>query len=138
MRLAHLIIPGLALSCAPLAAEQGLMLPSGMQATPLPVIWDEDAAVLRLRYIVPDLGAQGARHDDGAHDDMQWLCDSALAHFEAELGDLPAQGWTGAAVTLMDREVVFGTVDSSAFQLFEWFQFAQGACLLDLDIYDED
>ncbi|TVP72177.1 MAG: hypothetical protein EA339_07535 [Rhodobacteraceae bacterium] len=138
MRLVQLIIPGLALLCAPLSAEPGLTLPSGAQAAPLPVIWDEDAAILRLRYIVPALDADSAMREEEAHDDMQWLCNTALAKFEAELGDLPAQGWTGAAVTLMDREVVFGTVDSSAFQLFEWFQFAQGSCTLDLDIYDED
>ncbi len=140
MRLAQLIISGLAILGAPAAAAQAVTLPSGETAEPLPVIWDEGAAVLRLRYIVAALGAGDtpyAQDSEAVERDMHWLCDEARGRYEAELGPLPEQGWSGAAVTLMDRDVAFGTVDSAAFQLFEWFQFAQDRCDIDLDIYDD-
>ncbi|MCC5955205.1 MAG: hypothetical protein JJU07_03815 [Natronohydrobacter sp.] len=140
MRAALLIIATGLAALAPAMASPALILPSGEQATPLPVIWDEDESVIRLRFVVERLrepqslyGADPQR----VFDDMQWLCETQVTGlFEADR-DPRDDGWTGAVVTLMDREVDFGTVDSESFQLFEWFSFGMDGCELDLGDYHE-
>jgi hypothetical protein len=137
MRLLSAVIIGVGAA----GAGQGdtLALPSGAQAAPLPVVWDEDMSVLRLRYVVPHLSEGDDSYAEGEDvlDDMLWLCDTQA--FELLGTDTPPQdqGWTGAVITLMDREVEFGVVDQQALQLFEWFSFADGKCEIDLDDWDD-
>lgn len=140
MRAAPLIFATAMAALAPAMASQALTLPSGEQATPLPVIWDEGESVIRLRFVVDRLREPQSLYSGDPQrvfDDMQWLCETQVAGlFDADM-DPRDDGWTGVVVTLMDREVEFGTVDAESVQLFEWFRFGMDGCELDLGDYNE-
>ncbi len=130
----------LALALGGGAQADTLRLPSGVAAQPLPPVWDEDMSVIRLRYVVERLSEPSSLYAAGSErvfDDMQWLCETqARRLFDADT-DPRDEGWTGAVVTLMDREVEFGITDMDAIQLFEWFTFTMDGCEIALgDIHD--
>jgi len=130
-------------SAALLASEAAagmLVLPSGENAQPLPVIWDEDMSVIRLRYVVPRLNEPASLYMGDAQrvfDDMEWICETQISGLFADGLAPQDDGWFGAVVTLMDRDVEFGTVDADSLQLFEWFTFGMDGCEIDLDLYHE-
>lgn len=118
----------------PAGAEQvqnGLIvLPSGAIATPLDQIFEEDTALLRLRYIVPKLAEPAALYlADGARvfEDMRFLCERAV---ETAFDDISPQqdGWQGAVITLMSAPLEFGMRDPSVVQVFEGFVFTIDGC----------
>lgn len=139
MRAAPLII-ATALAAAPAMASEELILPSGEAAIPLPVLLDEGESLIRLRYVVERLREPQSLYSgdpDRVFDDMMWLCETQVSGlFDAET-DPRDDGWTGVVVTLMDREVEFGVVDTDSVQLFEWFTFEMDGCELDLGDYNE-
>jgi hypothetical protein len=140
MRRTTLGILAIVAQLAPVAAAGMLVLPSGETAQPLPVIWDEDMSVIRLRYIVERLNEPASLYAGDAQrvfDDMEWLCETQLSSLFGEGVSPQDDGWFGAVVTLMDRDVEFGTVDTDSTQLFEWFSFGMDGCEIDLDLYDE-
>ncbi|MFN7004126.1 MAG: DUF6497 family protein [Roseinatronobacter sp.] len=140
MRVLSLILAAGCATLAPVAAAGMLILPSGESARPLPVIWDEDTSAIRLRFVVERLSEPASLYAGDplrVFEDMQWLCETQVPVLFDETEDPRADGWEGAVVTLMDREVVFGTVDTNAVQLFEWFIFGIDGCEIDLDAYDE-
>lgn len=117
-----------------------LIMPSGEAAQPLPVIWDEDLSVIRLRYVVPRLNEPASLYmgdTQRVFDDMEWLCETQLSGLYGQGQSPQEDGWLGAVVTLMDREVEFGIVDTESLQLFEWFTFGVDGCEIDLDLYHE-
>ena len=140
MRGAVLMIAAGTALFAPALAAGMLVMPSGEDAQPLPVIWDEDLSVIRLRYVVSRLNEPASLYmgdTQRVFDDMEWLCETQLSGL-FEQGQSPQDdGWLGAVVTLMDREVEFGTVDADSVQLFEWFTFGMDGCEIDLDMYHE-
>ncbi|WP_139257683.1 DUF6497 family protein [Natronohydrobacter thiooxidans] len=135
MRATALIIATGLAAIVPAMASAELLLPSGEEAQRLPVVWDEGESVIRLRFIVERLREPQSLYAGDPQrvlDDMHWLCETQLAGlFEADM-DPRDDGWTGVVVTLMDREVDFGTVDTESFQLFEWFVIGMDGCELDL------
>ena len=140
MRLRSVILAVLAVPMAPVVAAEAFALPSGQIAQPLPVIWDEDASAIRLRYVLSTLTPTDSSYIDspeGAFADMHWLCDAQLAEMQAQADDPRDEGWTAAVVTLMDRDVPFGTVDRASFQLFEWFSLTAEGCEQDWDAYHD-
>ncbi len=139
MRAALAILAAFALMPPAEAQARSLSLPSGAVAQPLPVVWDEDMSAIRLRFVVDQLqSARDAYFGDGQQPgtDMQWICDTHLQQLNESGTDLRDDGWTGIVVTLMDREVDFGTVDTTAFQLFEWFRIDAEGCTLDLGSHE--
>lgn len=136
------LVLGLALAATlPRPVQAGaFQLPSGVGAHPLEPIWDEDLSVIRLRYIVPRLAEPAslyAANTELVFDDMLWLCETQARRL-FEPGDAPqSQGWAGAVVTLMDREVEFGVADTESLQFFEWFSFTMDGCEIDLDEYHD-
>lgn len=124
------------LMAAPALAET-MVLPSGAEAIALPLIWDESIDSLRLRFILPDL--QGEEPPYG-HDlenllaDMIHACETTLAGLIAAGKDPRDDGWTGAVVTFMDREVPFGQMDMTAVQLFDAFTLSETGCEEELDL----
>ncbi len=136
------LVLGLAVAAAlpPSAQADALRLPSGVDAQPLEPIWDEDLSVIRLRYIVPRLAEPAslyAANTELVFDDMLWLCETQARRL-FEPGQTPQyEGWEGAVVTLMDREVEFGVTDADSLQFFEWFSFTMDGCEIDLDEYHD-
>lgn len=129
---------GLAMA-GPSSAGQ-LVLPSGAGALALEPVWDEDLSVIRLRYIVERLREPASLYvgnADMVFEDMLWLCETQLRTLFSTEGEPQDQGWDGAVITLMDREVEFGVMDSAALQLFEWFSFTMDGCEIDLDDYHD-
>ncbi|MGY6549745.1 MAG: DUF6497 family protein [Roseinatronobacter sp.] len=118
------------------AGAETVTLPSGAEVTSAPVIWDEDLSSLRLRFILPALARVDPDDPAGLEPffaDMHWLCDTRLAAFRAAGTDLQGEGWNSVSITLMDRDVAFGTVDPDAVQLIEWFTLDDAGCALELD-----
>lgn len=135
-----LILAALAVPLSSAVSAEALMLPSGLVAQALPVIWDEDVSAIRLRFVLAALGqAEGAYAQDQEQvfADMHWLCEAQLATLWEQSGDPRGEGWEGIVVTLMDREVTFGTVDASSTQLFEWFSLTGDGCEQDWDAYHD-
>lgn len=117
-----------------------LVMPSGEVAYPLDEIWDEDLAVICLRYIVPKLAEPPSLYAGDAlrvFDDMLWLCSTQLRSL-ADLGEFPQdQGWNGAVITMLERDLPFGTRDADVVQFFEGFQFGIDGCELEDDVYHD-
>ena len=135
-----LILAALAIPLASGVSGAALTLPSGQVAQALPVIWDEDVSAIRLRFVLAALGqAEGAYAQDQEQvfADMHWLCEAQLATLREQSGDPRDEGWEGIVVTLMDREVTFGTLDSSSTQLFEWFSLTGDGCEQEWDVYHD-
>jgi hypothetical protein len=121
-------------SALPVAAEQAsrlpVTLPSGVVATPLDQIFEEDTATLRLRFVVPKLAEPAALYlanGEQLFEDMRFLCDiAAQTEF---IGASPQEdGWRGAVVTLMSAPLEFGLRDPDVVQVFEGFVFTMDGC----------
>ncbi len=140
MRARFLIIAALAAPLASAATAEALTMPSGYVAQSLPVIWDEDVSAIRLRFVLAELAAP-----DGAYlgdqelifEDMRWLCETQISALQVLGGDPREDGWEGVVVTLMDRDVPFGMVDTGSTQLFEWFSLSAEGCDMDWDAYHD-
>jgi len=117
-----------------------LLMPSGAMAYPLDEIWDESESMIRLRFVVPKLAEPASVYGGDAlrvFDDMMWLCSTQLRGL-ADLGEFPQdQGWQGAIITMLERDIPFGTRDADVIQFFEGFQFGMDGCELEDDIYHD-
>ncbi len=128
------MVPASNLDAAP------IVLPSGAGAEPLEPVWDEDLSVIRLRFVVERLREPASLYAANAElvfEDMLWLCETQVRTVFGPDAVPQDQGWVGAVITLMDREVEFGVVDSAALQFFEWFSFTMDGCEIDLDEYHD-
>ncbi len=134
MRALSLILAASFALLAPVAGAERLTLLSGPQARPLPVIWDEEFSAIRLRFVVEGLEAASDLEEmERAFEDMARICEMQLAAYRAGEGDPRAEGWDSIVVTLMDRDVTFGMVETGAVQIFEWFRIADTGCMADWD-----
>lgn len=138
---AHSLASMLSLSMAAGAVSAAqILMPSGASAVALEPVWDEDLSVIRLRFVVERLREPGsiyAANMDLVFEDMLWLCETQIRMVVGTDTDPQEQGWVGAVITLMDRDVDFGVMDSESLQLFEWFSFTMDGCELDLDEYHD-
>ena len=104
-------------------AAQDLTLPSGQTVTLAEVIFEEDGALARFRFLAPRIGADLTFPD--VADDFPWLCEQAI---------LPALAVAEAApervvISMADRPVEFGEITPDAIQFFEAFRLSDGACI---------
>ncbi len=132
-----LLAPGLG---AGAAGADAITLPSGVVVHEIDRIWDEDAAAIRIRYLVPRLREPASLYSadpERVLTDMTWLCETQIRRLFAPGTDPRDEGWEGAIVTMMDREIPFGEIDAEATQFFEGFLFTMDGCTLDLDLYHD-
>lgn len=117
-----------------------ILMPSGVSAVALEPVWDEDLSVIRLRFVVERLREPAslyAANMELVFEDMLWLCETQIRALLGTDIHPQDQGWEGAVITLMDRDVEFGVMDSDSLQLFEWFSFTMDGCELDMDDYHD-
>lgn len=114
----------LSVFCASAMVAQDLIaLPSGLGVQVQDVIFEEDPAVSRFRFVAPDLGKAGSDYAD-VREDFFWLCDRMIL---PTLSD--AQRTGEIVVSIADRPVVFGQITPEATQYFEMFRVANGTCI---------
>lgn len=121
-------------------AQGTLLLPSGVEALPHDMIWDEDLSAIRLRFVVPRLAEPGslyAADPERVFEDMLWLCETQVAQVDPGLDTLLEEGWNSVAISLMDQIIDFGERDADVIQVFEWFALTMDGCDLELDIYHD-
>ncbi len=107
------------------AAAQDLTLPSGQTVTLAEVIFEEDGALARFRFLAPRIGADLTFPDVAG--DFPWLCEQAI---------VPALAVAEAAaervvISMADRPVEFGEITPDATQFFEAFSLSDGVCIWD-------
>lgn len=118
------------------APEAGVVLPD---APPIPVpsgqmvrfietISDAQGPMgltLRFRFLAPQIGGTDPLEAEAALSDMEALCNSFALQRLPTTGPAPAQ----IVISLADRWVPFGEVDTEAVQYFEAYSVADGACI---------
>lgn len=128
-------LAGLSLSVGA-AAQETLVLPSGVGAEAYDVIWDEDLSAIRMRFVVPRLAEPGSIYAGDAlrvFEDMLWLCETRIGSVLPERAQLQDEGWTSVVISLMDRPIEFGARHPEVFQVFEWFTLTMDGCELDVE-----
>lgn len=118
------------LSAAAAGAEAaGIDLPSGRVVSFQDVIWGEpgpSGLTVRFRFLDPGLAAEKNNLDFfGAEDDMRYLCETYALERIASTGPQPAQ----IVISIADRPVAFGDLDTEATQLFEAYSRDGAACV---------
>lgn len=105
------------------ASAQDLTLPSGQTVTLADIIFEEDGALARFRFLAPRIGEDLTFTE--VVDDFPWLCEQAI---------LPALAVAEAApervvISMADRPVEFGAIAPDATQFFEIFSLSDGVCI---------
>jgi hypothetical protein len=110
------------------AAAGAVAVPSGQPVTLDEVIWEDGdgAAVLRLRFLAPEIAAEGGTVGfEAAEGDMHHLCETVGLPLVAAEGRAVAQ----IVVSLADRPVPFGEADPAVTQFFDAFRPEAGSCV---------
>lgn len=111
-----------ALLAGPAAAQPAL--PSGLQVQPIEVIYDEDLALGRFRFLAPDIAAPGFDLR-GLRADFDALCRGvALPAMRAERPD-----WDEVVISLSSVAIPFGTPDPEVAQAFEGYRLRGEDCI---------
>lgn len=108
-------------------AGQG-SVPSGQTVRLLEVLVDEVAAEnwLRFRFLAPEIDRTGGGLSfEAIEPDFEYLCREVALPYLAEYDLSPDL----VAITLLDREVPFGSTDPDATQFIEVFRVAGGTCV---------
>jgi len=120
----HALTAFLCLLAAPLAAQERLVLPSGLEVELLEVLWDEDVETGRFRFLAPSI-AVGAFVPGAILDDMMVLCsDFALP---VQLALRPQ--WDELVISFASAPSAFGVMTPDVVQFFEGFSLAEGGCI---------
>ncbi|SEW24252.1 hypothetical protein SAMN04488515_1794 [Cognatiyoonia koreensis] len=114
---------GIALIAAPAVAQE-LTAPSGLKLNLYDVIIEDDAALARFRFEVPEIADNGLPFADVA-DDLQALCNQTL------LPGLQQSGWDEGqiVVQLSAEKVDFGATVPDITQYFQPFSIDGDACI---------
>lgn len=117
---------GAPLTASAEAAEGWLPLPSGMQARLGEIIWDEDDALGRFRFIAPALADHA---DDGERIDADMLALCRDFARPVQRGLRPE--WDSVVISLAEAPIAFGDYDAAVLQLFAGFSIEGGDCQWD-------
>lgn len=110
--------------CAPtVMAAQNIAVPSGQPLTFLGFLAEQDAAVVRFRFLAPDIGAVFGFED--VVQDFQALCDAQVMPVLAANGLAPRQ----IVLSMSAADVPFGQPAPEVLQFFEVFRSENGACI---------
>ncbi len=113
-------------AAATATGEEGpLAVPSGQPVSFVEMIWDQPGGglVYRFRFLAPQIGQKVGF--DSAAADMEFLCREYALPRLAEIGPQPRQ----IIISLSDRAVDFGVLDSDAVQFFEAYRVENGGCI---------
>ncbi len=128
-RLGWAVGAALALSGGVAQAQSVVAVPSGGSVSAIGVIWEtqpDGSLWARFRFLAPQIARDGGTVSyAAAAADMAHLC---------EVVALPAVAADGRApgliiVSLADRDIAFGTLDTSVTQFFEAFRNDAGQCV---------
>ena len=110
------------------AKEERLVLPSGLEAYLLEMLWNERATGLayRFRFVAPDL--TGQEDFETTMTDLEYLCNSYAVPRLSNIGPQPKQ----IVVSIADRESEFGVIDPDLNQVFEAYRLDQGGCIWEM------
>ena len=106
------------------AVAQDLTAPSGLTMKLYDVILEEDAALARFRFEVPEIAGNALSFTQIA-DDLQAVCDESL------LPGLVKSGWTDGQIImqLSAQQVAFGVTAPEVTQYFQPFSIANDTCI---------
>ena len=106
------------------ACAQELLAPSGLKMNLYEVILEEDIALVRFRFEVPEI-AQNALPFAEVADDMQAICDQSL------LPGLKQSGWQDGQIImqLSAQQVEFGATVPEITQYFQPFTIGTDTCI---------
>lgn len=105
------------------ATAQDLILPSGQTVTLADIIFEEDGALARFRFLAPRIGADLTFPDVAG--DFPWLCEQAILPALAVAEAVPER----VVISMADRPVEFGEITPDAIQFFEAFSLSGGVCI---------
>ena len=127
------LVTGLFALWAPMAAADGMKLPSGLTAWPFEFLWedhpeagDKGEVWLVLRFIAPEIARNGGRFGfDDVAPDIDHICET--------LG-LPLVVQTGAGidqilVTILDQALARGVRNPDVTQYMSAYRVEEGACI---------
>ncbi|SLN64535.1 hypothetical protein PEL8287_03559 [Roseovarius litorisediminis] len=110
-------------------ADQGILLPSGLEAELQEMLWNEPGSglVYRFRFVAPAF--KGGDGDfDQLRADLEYLCNEyALARL-SNLGPVPRQ----VIISLADRPSEFGVADPNVTQVFEAYSIENDTCIWEM------
>lgn len=120
------LVGGFGLAATAGVLEETPAVPSGYDVTLQEERLDDlgGTKVLRLRYVAPEIAAEGHQFDDVA-EDFEHLCTTQGLPRVAELGG----GIEQVVVSLSDQETDFGVSNSDATQYFEAFTLETDICI---------
>ena len=129
LSLSALALAGLGLVALPLPAAELPSLPSGLAPQLLEAFVevkpDGEMTYARFRFVVPEIGQEGAPNYDVLAQDFSVLC----THYALpQLSEQP-EPIDRIVVSYSDRAVEFGQSDPEATQFFELFSLKDGACI---------
>ena len=103
---------------------QPVTVPSGLEVERIEVIWDDDLALARFRFLAPGIAARGFDLR-GLRSDMQALCQTlALPETRAARPD-----WDEVVISLSSAVIPFGQADPEVVQSFEGFRLQGPDCI---------
>lgn len=114
----------LCLLAVPLAAQERMVLPSGLEVTLQEVLWDAELEIGRFRFIAPAIATAGL-DDNAILSDMTALCrDVALPIVRAE-----HDGWQEVVISFASAPSEFGVTNPEIVQFFEGFAIDGDDCI---------
>lgn len=108
----------------PLAADDLLVLPSGLEVTLQEVLWEDEAETGRFRFIVPTIAAPGGA-DGVMLDDMLLLCRDFALPVQRAL----RPGWAELVISFASEPSEFGVMNAEIVQFFEGFGIDGDDCI---------
>ena len=110
-------------------AQGDIAVPSGGSVTAIGVIWEtqpDGSLWARFRFLAPQIArAGGTVSYTAAAADMVHLCEVVALPAVAADGRVPGL----IILSLADRDIAFGTLDTSVTQFFEAYRSDAGQCL---------
>ncbi|GFE48461.1 hypothetical protein So717_02140 [Roseobacter cerasinus] len=120
------VAPAIAFAAA--GAVPVFEVPSGQPVTLYEVLTDRvgEESWLRFRFLAPEIARDGGSVSFAdAEPDLEHLCTAVALPYMADYG-LAADI---VAVTLLDRDVPFGSTDPDATQFIDIFRVSSGVCV---------
>lgn len=106
------------------AMGQELVAPSGLKMNLYEVILEQDIALVRFRFEVPEIAGNALAFTDVA-DDLQAVCDQSL------LPGLKQSGWEDGQIVmqLSAEQIEFGAIVPDITQYFQPFSIGPDTCI---------
>jgi len=120
-----LVVYSLCTLCVPavLVAQQPLVVPSGQPLSFLEFIAEDDAQVVRFRFVAPQIGETFGFED--VMQDFQVICDEQVMPVLDANGLAPRQ----IILSMSAADVPFGELAPDVLQFFELFRPENGICI---------